>query len=39
MFEIIFKKNEDTLNVKLKRPIGGSKSVLISESLRLNRII
>ncbi len=38
MFEIIL-KNEDTLNVKLKRPIGGSKSLLISESLRLNRII
>ncbi len=37
LFEIIFKKNEDTLNVK--RPVGGSKSVLMSESLRLNRII
>ncbi len=27
------------LNVKLKPPVGGSKSLLISESLRLNRII
>ncbi len=38
MFEIIL-KNEDTLNVKLKSPVGGSKSLLTSESLRLNRII
>uniref|UniRef100_A0A673LXR2 Uncharacterized protein n=1 Tax=Sinocyclocheilus rhinocerous TaxID=307959 RepID=A0A673LXR2_9TELE len=30
---------KDTLNVKLKPPVGGSKSLLISESLRLNRII
>ncbi len=35
----MLKTDEDTLNVKLKRPVGGSKSVLISESLRLNRII
>ncbi len=27
------------MNVKLKPPAGGSKSLLISESLRLNRII
>ncbi len=38
MFKIIL-KNEDTANVKLKPPVGGSKSVLISESLRLNLII
>ncbi len=31
-------KSKDTLNVKLKPPVGISKS-LISESLRLNRII
>ncbi len=36
-FEIIFKK-KDTLNVKLEPQVGVSKS-LISESLRLNRII
>ncbi len=34
-FEIIKKKSRDTLNV----PVGGSKSLLINESLRLNRII
>ncbi len=34
MFEIIFKW-KDTLNVKLKPPVGGSKSLLISESLPL----
>ncbi len=32
------KKSKDTLNVKLEPPVGVSKS-LISESLRLNRII
>ncbi len=32
------KKKKDTLNVKLEPPVGVSKS-LISESLRLNRII
>ncbi len=32
------KKLKDTLNVKLEPPVGVSKS-LISESLRLNRII
>ncbi len=31
-------KSKDTLNVKLEPPVGVSKS-LISESLRLNRII
>ncbi len=31
----LLKKNLDTLNV----PVGGSKSLLINESLRLNRII
>ncbi len=36
-FEIIYKKKV-TLNVKLKPPVGVSKS-LISESLWLNRII
>ncbi len=35
-FEI--QKSKDTLNVKLEPPVGVSKS-LISESLRLNRII
>ncbi len=30
---------KDTLNVKLKPPVGGSKSLLKRESLRLNRII
>ncbi len=39
MFEILKKKNEDTLNVQLNRLVGGSKSLLISESMRLNRII
>ncbi len=31
-------KLKDTLNVKLKSPVGGIKS-LLSESLRFNRII
>ncbi len=35
----IILKWKDTLNVKLKSPAGGSKSLLISESLRLNWII
>ncbi len=34
----IYKYKRVTLNVKLKPPVGVSKS-LISESLRLNRII
>ncbi len=33
-----YKNKKDTLNVKLEPPVGVSKS-LISESLRLNRII
>ncbi len=38
IFEIILKW-KDALNVKLKSSVGGSKSLLTSESLRLNRII
>ncbi len=38
MFEINKKKWKETLNVKLKPPVGGSNS-LLSESLRLNQII
>ncbi len=38
IFKILLKW-KDTLNVKLKPPAGGSKSLLTSESLWLNRII
>ncbi len=32
-------KNKINVHVQLKPPVGGSKSLLISESLRVNRII
>ena len=36
---LCWSKNEDTLNVKLNPPGGGSESLLMSESLRFNRFI